>query len=242
MKLGDTALVTVNAPDLQASLSFYQKLGFRKSEGNMADARSTFLSDGKLLLSLEENSEPHSELTYFVGNLNEKVEELKDSGVALSCEGTNEAKFVDPNGLGVRLVEAPAFGKKKSDEASWSKCGRFYEASIEAESIDESIAFWNTLGFEVTFREPPTARWATLSDGNIRLGIYEKGTCPHRFKNPSLTYFEPDMVERIERLKGEGVEFIEEMRNSEGKVDNAIAEAPDGQYFFLFFYDGEIPE
>ncbi len=33
MKLGDTALVTVNAPDLQASLSFYQKLGFRKSGG-----------------------------------------------------------------------------------------------------------------------------------------------------------------------------------------------------------------
>ena len=63
MKLGDTALVTVNAPDLQASLSFYQKLGFRKSKGNRADARSTFLSDGKLLLSLEENSEPHSELT-----------------------------------------------------------------------------------------------------------------------------------------------------------------------------------
>lgn len=54
-----------------------------------------------------------------------------------------------------------------------------------------------------------------------------------RFRNPSLTYFEPDMVERIERLKREGVESVEESRNSEGKTDNAIAEAPDGQYFFL---------
>jgi catechol 2,3-dioxygenase-like lactoylglutathione lyase family enzyme len=33
MKFGDTASITVSAPDLQASLSFYQKLGFRKSEG-----------------------------------------------------------------------------------------------------------------------------------------------------------------------------------------------------------------
>ncbi len=242
MKLGNTAFVTVSAPDLRASLSFYQKLGFRKLEGNTADARSTFLSDGQLLLSLEEGSEPHSELSYFVVSVHEKVEELKESRVALSYEGTNEARFVDPSGLGVRLVEGTAFGKEKSEETAWSKCGRFYEASIEAESVDESIAFWSELGFEVSYREPPTARWATLSDGNIRLGVYEKGTCPHRFKNPSLTYFEPDMVKRIARLKNEGVKFIEEMHNSEGQIDNAIAEAPDGQYFFLFFYDGEIFE
>ncbi|MGB9179303.1 MAG: hypothetical protein WCB68_08650 [Pyrinomonadaceae bacterium] len=168
------------------------------------------------------------------------MKELKESGIILTYEGADEAKFVDPNGLGVRFVEAPASGMCDTKETSTSKCGRFYEASIEAESIDASIAFWSALGFGITYREPPTARWATLSDGNIRLGIYEKGTCPHRFKNPSFTYFEPDMAERIARLKSEGFEFVEEMRNAEGVVDNAIAEAPDGQYFFLFFYDGAM--
>ncbi len=73
-----------------------------------------------------------------------------------------------------------------------------------------------------------------------QLCAIKKGTCPHKFKNPSLTYFEPDMAERIEQLKSDGVEFVEEMPNAEDKIDNAIAEAPDGQYFFLFFYDGEM--
>lgn len=240
MKLGGIACVAVHTTDYQASLSFYENLGFKKVGGDATDGESTFLSDGILLLLLKTGSESHSELTYFTDNLKEMLEGLEALRINFSRKEPDEASFTDPSDLGVRLLQADVSKIDKPQGKSWSKCGRFYEVSIETESVDSSIAFWKQLGFEVAFREPPTARWATLNDGNIRLSLYEYGTCPHTFKNPSLTYFEPDMAARIEGLKSEGVKFIEEMPNAEGKVDNAIALAPDGQCFFLFFYDGEM--
>lgn len=240
MKLGNIACLTVKATDLQSSLPFYEKLGFERVDGYVADNPSIPFSDGILLLLLKASDESGGELTYFTENLDERIKHLKASEIAFNRKEQNEVSFTDPSGLSVRVIQADTFKMEKPQGKSWSKCGRFYEVSIETKSVDSSIEFWNKLGFEVTYREPPTARWATLSDGNIKLGLYEKGTCPHKFKNPSLTYFEPDMAERIERLKSDGVEFVEELRNAEGKVDNAIAEAPDGQYFFLFFYDGEM--
>jgi catechol 2,3-dioxygenase-like lactoylglutathione lyase family enzyme len=240
MALGDIACVTISTMDYQASLSFYEHLGFKKVGGDATDEETTFLSDGILFLLLKTGGESHSELTYFTDNLKETLKGLEALRINFSRTAPDEASFTDPSGLGVRLVQANVSKINKPQGKSWSKCGRFYEVSIETESVDSSIAFWKQLGFEVAFREPPTARWATLSDGKIKLGLYEYGTCPHTFKNPSLTYFEPDMAARIEQLKSEGVTFNEEMPNAEGKVDNAIAEAPDGQYFFLFFYDGEI--
>jgi hypothetical protein len=50
--------------------------------------------------------------------------------------------------------------------------------------------------------------------------------------------FESDR--RIDELKREAMTFLEELPNKEGKLTNAIPESPDGQYFFLFSYDGEF--
>ena len=237
MKLGNIACIGVKTTDLQSSSSFYEKLGFKRVD---ADNQSILFSEGMLLLLLKASGESGSELTYFTEDLDGRLKHLKALKIAFTRKEPNEVSFTDPSGLSVRVIQADTSKMETPQGQSWSKCGRFYEVSIETESVDSSIEFWNKLGFEVTCREPPTARWATLGDGGIKLGLYEKGTCPHKFKNPSLTYFEPDMAERIEQLKSDGVDFIEEMRNAEGKVNNAIAEAPDGQYFFLFFYDSEM--
>lgn len=162
--------------------------------------------------------------------------------ISINCQydQENEASFTSPDGLSVRLISKDTSKMHRPDGTPLSRCGRFYEASIETSSVDSSIDFWSKLGFALQFRDPPTARWATLSDENLRLGVYEYGTCPHKFKNPSLTYFEPDMSRRIEEFKREGIKFEQELPNKEGKINDAILESPDGQYFFLFFYDGDF--
>jgi hypothetical protein len=96
--------------------------------------------------------------------------------------------------------------------------------------MERSISWWQNVGFKVTTRQKT---WCTLDDGKMKIGLYEKGSCPHVFRNPSLTYFESDMAERIEQLRQRGIMFVQ----GEGEIGmkgHAIAESPDGQYFFLF--------
>jgi hypothetical protein len=53
-----------------------------------------------------------------------------------------------------------------------------------------------------------------------------------------MTFFAPDMVERIERLKEDGVLFATELMSESGLVNNATLLGPDGESLFLF--EGEI--
>ena len=68
----------------------------------------------------------------------------------------------------------------------------------------------------------------------IAVAIYGTGASNHLFRNPSITYFEPDMADRISGLKQEGIKFVQELPDKEGIITNAILEAPEGTFIFLF--------
>ena len=109
--------------------------------------------------------------------------------------------------------------------------------SVEVDEVASAVEFWQRLGFRI---QQGGVTWKTVSDGVMRIGVYLRGSCPHRFGTPSLTYFEPDMEARITRLKERGVEFVEELPDERGAVTSAITVSPDGQPFFLFHYGEEF--
>lgn len=236
MKLREIVRVATKMSDLQATLAFYAKLGFKEVDEGFDQQTTVLLGDGMIAVSVRRGDEPRTELTYFTSQIDEKIAGLVEAGIEFDNE-EGGALFRDPSGMPMRIVRADTLEMHKPFGEPWSKLGRFYELSCEVRDLDEAIEFWQRVGFEIEQRASPAATFATLNDGVLRLGVYKQGTCLHKFKNPSITYFEPEMDDRIRQLKDDGIEFLEKLPGSNGKVEEAIAESPDGQLFFLFHYD-----
>lgn len=243
-KLGHAFEIVVTTRDLGESLKFYERLGYRQLGGGGAagDAGgpAARLTDGVILLTLREGGAWKAALTYYADDVEQKAAALERLGVAVERRpaaggGAAGATFTDPNGLEVSVEQAAPAALAQLPRAPVSKAGQFGELSIETEDVGASLDFWKKLGFEPTEYMPdPPVSWGSLADGLLMLGIYAKGHCPHVIRTPSITYFEADMPDRIQRLKQEGMEFLQELPGADGRTGHAVAEAPEGQLLFLF--------
>jgi predicted enzyme related to lactoylglutathione lyase len=241
MKLGYAFEIVVTVPDLGQSLQFYEKLGYEQLTGTTSPTQhDALLTDGLILLSLRVGNVWKAVLTYFAENVAEKVGGFERLGVSFDKKHKTGgiitgATLTDPNGLQVDLIQASQSQVPKPPGKPVSRAGRFGELSIETDDVRESLEFWTKLGFEPTEYMPASPdSWASIADGLLMLGILVKGHCPHIIKTPSITYFDADAPQRIRRLKEEGMTFVEEIAGENGETGHAIAQAPEGQLFFLF--------
>lgn len=240
MKLGEKVHITLHLDDIGEALPFYQSLGFRVLRRADQPAPRALLSDGVILLLLMQSDEPFQGLTYYTTNLAERIEYLKNLGVAVNeekkaADGTASVVFYDPNGCAVRLVAGDPKGIPRPKGESFSRCGHFGEFSIPTQDMKSSQAFWENLGF--AWKDGDEAKpypWAYLKDGLIAVGLHQT----EDFNDITLAYFATDMIERITGLKEDGVPFVWERKNEAGQSIYGRVQAPDGQGFFLFL--GEI--
>jgi catechol 2,3-dioxygenase-like lactoylglutathione lyase family enzyme len=237
MVLGSSVQIVVPVPNIADAASFYKRLGYH-TVASSADA--AVLSDGMALFRFEHGPNARAGLRYASEHIERGARELAARGFAVTREMRNDGDTVrvwvrDPNGVVVRLDPVDAPDSPTLSGIPLTRCGRFQELSIETEHFDETETFWTQLGFEVTERSDE-ARYLTLSDGLIHVGVYEKGVCPHIFRTPAITYFEADMAARLAQLKSEGWTFAQELDlgNEDGIIDHGILEGPGGEHLFLF--------
>src|SRR6185369_14138887 len=83
-KLGDVACVYTTSADLDSSLAFYDKLGFKKINENTFPAPWAQASDGSLLIMMRKDPAPYIGLTYYVTDLDKTVAELEKEGIEFS--------------------------------------------------------------------------------------------------------------------------------------------------------------
>lgn len=239
-KLGHAFEIVVTTRDLEESLGFYERLGYRKLSEDASPTPSARLTDGTIRLTLRAGGAWKATLTYYAEDVAEKVAALRRLGVPVEARPDADGRitrvaFTDPNGLEVNVIQAGPAQLEETPNAPLSKGGQFGELSIETEDVGRSLDFWTKLGFAPTQYMPnPPVSWGSVADGLLMLGIYAKGHCPHVIRTPSLTYFEADMPERIRQLKQEGMKFLQELPGEGGETGHAIAEAPEGQLIFLF--------
>ncbi len=101
----------------------------------------------------------------------------------------------------------------------------FGEYALPVTDLENSIAYWNKLGFVSVSRFTSPYAWAILSDGLGVVGLHQT----RHFNAPSITYFAADMNDKIEKLKHEGLEnFVEQ-----GPA-NVVVTSPEGQKINLF--------
>jgi len=74
--------------------------------------------------------------------------------------------------------------------------------------------------------------WAILSDGMNILGLHQTKD----FDYPAITYFAPDMSQRVQKLKEAGITSFADWQGQGGKEGNFILTTPEGQKIFLFSF------
>lgn len=227
MKLGTLAYLTFYTPTTEATADFCAQLGFRTIS---RENESILLTDGNVYFDVHRSEHTATALSYLVNDIANKIEMAENLQLQIAEKSHHHVVIREPNGLNILLIDSAIMPLKEFSPKPISLCGLFSEISLETDDTERSTRWWQNVGFKVTTQGKT---WCTMDDGHINVGLYQRGTCPHKFKNPSLTYFEPDMKERIAELKKRGVRFVQDEKEI-GMEGHAIAETPDGQYFFLF--------
>lgn len=126
------------------------------------------------------------------------------------------------------MQEAPTHFSA-DQEVGTSLCGDFAEYSMPSGEFEPMSAFWEPLGFVAMGEaEAPYVRLSMTSD-HIDLAVHR----PRTLDAPMLVFAAADMGERIERLRGLGVGFSDELPRGLDPRHSALIEAPEGTALLL---------
>lgn len=255
--LGRYLELSLSVVDLANSLSFYERLGLEKVDGNEQPYPWAIVSDGTLHLGLHQQAFASPTLNYFstfplrgqtgvswrtmllrMLDINlDPVEEVGDNYGYLSHQRSITTGFTTPEGQPVILADmkhpikeyaAPDY--KIPIRKFMTECHAFGELTLRSQDVSASVAYWKRLGFECLAGAETPYPWATMSDGKIRLGLHQTT----RFTQPAISYFRADMPERLEQLHQQGFSFISERKDAQGRRIGALIQSPDGQPILLF--------
>lgn len=231
--LGRFLEVSVRAPDVPASLAFYESLGFVQAvTGDARPHAYAVVTDGRLFLGLHGAGDDETTLTWVHPDLAAHAPRLEALGIDLEVarlgpEELHELGFIDPAGQRVSLLEARTFSPPAAP-ASSSQLGYFEEFGIPTPKLERSAAFWDALGL-VAFdpvREP-FAR-VVVAGRDLNLGLYDLD-----LPRPVFTFSAHDMHERVARLRELGLRFAARLPRGMSAREHAMLVAPEGTCLLL---------
>ena len=247
-KLGQAVEITLSVTDLNQSLEFYKQLGLDKVEGDETPYPWAVVSDGMLHLGLQQRPFSSPMLTYFSTYMPDQLDALQKIGIPLEQvqreskisgmqagellkrEFMIAAEFETPDGHRVALISQNFEVTPNLKRNFFASCDQFGELSFRTEDVDAAVAEWQRFGFERVAQKDKPYPWAMVTDGLIRLGLHQTTT----FSRPTISYFAPNMSDRLAQLRQVGVQFIVEHKDKKGRCVGAALRSPDGQPFFLF--------
>lgn len=237
--LGRFLEISLHTPDIQASLEFYESLGFQQaSVSETWPYPYAVVTDGRLFLGLHSAHIRSPALTFVLPQLARSIEALREKGIQFDQErlGTdvfNQAAFTDPAGICVSLIEARTFSPPAAAPDSTTTCGYFTEFGIPVRDAAASRVFWEPLGFVAMDEESTPFPRSPVTSDNLNLGLYRT----RALRQPVLTFEDSDMRERLARLRERGFRLSDEMPDSLDDATNAIVEAPEGTRLLLMQAD-----
>jgi len=247
--LGEITALTITSPDLERSLSYYQRLGF--SEVFRADWPFPWIqiTDGVLLIMLRQDPVPYMALTYYVKDIDKVSAGLRKKGIQFDTEPKKTDKLKgyllhSPDGLNISLVNVvdgfrrpPGPGMLQMEPQDYfnpekyvnKKCGLFGELAHPVTDLERSLEFWQLLGFTTVSKYNTPYPWAIISDGLSIVGLHQSA----HFAYPAITYFAADMQDKITGLKKAGLKDY-----TEESISEIVLTTPEQQHIFLFKLSG----
>ncbi len=233
MKLGTYAHISISVQSLKTTGVFYQTLGFRQLWEHTDPKPWSLATDGRVNIHLYESDFPSPALHYFSARMDDIARELRRSGVPLEHQKSKDGSrrqhtLYDPSEFAVMLMHHDDDDMPKPNRESNSVLGTFGELSINTGSLKNSLAYWQKLDFVRQQTSDNPYPWAILSDGVMTIGLHQTES----FTSPALTYFSPDIGEKLCELERRNIPFTQ-MASQSGEPEGAIVNAPDGQLFLL---------
>lgn len=233
--LGRFLEISLHTPQIRESLEFYETLGFvQATVGETWPHPYAVVTDGRLFLGLHGAPMPSPALTFVLPELRHGVERLRLLDIEFEAEHLgddvfNQAIFSDPNQQTVKVIEARTFSPPQLDRDVATTCGYFVEFGIPSRNAAAGRTFWERLGFVAMEEELLPFQRTSLTSDHIDLALYRTRALRH----PVLTFEDPDMRERLTRLRERGFELSDEMPDSLDDSTNAVLIAPEGTRLLL---------
>jgi catechol 2,3-dioxygenase-like lactoylglutathione lyase family enzyme len=233
--LGKFHEISVETPDIAASVAFYERLGFTHC-GTTDTWQHPYgvMTDGKLFLGLHQFKFPSPTLTYVRANVAAHAHAIEKHGIDIAWkrvgdDAFNEIGFFDPSGQAVRVQEAATHFPSERDRGENSLCGDFAEFSLPSAEFQPMREFWEPLGFvALDESETPYLRMSMTSD-HVDLAVHR----PRTLDVPAPVFAAPDMGERIERLRALGCEMSSGFPRGLDPRHSPLLQAPAGTNLLL---------
>lgn len=232
--LGRFLEIAVPAPDILASLSFYESLGYTQATvGDSRTHRYAVITDGRLWLGLHAESVGEPTLCWAQPGLAAQVSALAALGVEpeyarLGEEEFHEVGYRDPTGQAVMLVEARTYSPPAGDPPPPALPGYFEEYGVAARDVPRAAAWWDALGcvaFDPVLDPFPRV---VVSHRDINIGLYESD-----LRRPVLVFSSADAADRISTLRDRGHRLHPTLPRGLDPRSNAILVAPEGTWLML---------
>lgn len=233
--LGRFLEISIHTPAIRESLEFYESLGFvQTTVGETWPHPYAVVTDGRLFLGLHAAAIRAPALTFVLPELGRGIERLQTLGIdfedtRLGEDKFNQAVFCDPNDQAINVIEARTFSPPHLDRERASTCGYFTEFGIPSPNAAAARLFWERLGFVAMEEELLPFQRTALTSDHLDLGLYRTRALRH----PVLTFEDPDMRERLARLRERGFKLSDEMPDSLDESSNAVLIAPEGTRLLL---------
>lgn len=224
-RIGRFLEISIQTDEILESMAFYRDLGFREVEvGEIWNHPYSVMCDGRLFLGLHEYNLSSPAITYVLPELAGQLGTLRELGLAFEYFRTqpdefNEAGFLDPDELMVSILEARTFSPPNFDEQeSFSHCGHFEELSLPVKDVDQSIRFWEPLGFVALAED----HHAFLSGDHLSLGLYHDT----HVREPMLSFRLSSLEDFIPLAASKGISFSS-VSEEEGNLTEVVFKSPD---------------
>lgn len=228
--------ISVHAPDVLASIEFYEKLGFvQASTGDAWPYPYAVVTDGRIGIGLHQQELPASPLLAFVlPDLLHRLAELDAAGIAivdrrLGGDVFNQAAIEAPGGLLLRLLEARTYSPVHRPPGWTSKLGWFEQIALPVADAEGVARYWERLGFVPSGEADEPLPHLGLTSDAVSLALLTPGS----LTGPALVFTHAAMPERIRALRDAGFAFARRLPAGLDPERNAILMAPEGTRFLL---------
>lgn len=227
--------VSVHAPDVLASIAFYERLGFTQaSAGEAWPYPYAVVSDGRLSIGLHGRELPRSPLLAFVlPDLFGRLGGLERIGIEildrrLGQDVFNEASF-EAAGQRIRLLEARTHSPAPRGPAEVSRLGWFEEYLLPVSDVKLAEKQWERLGFVPAEESEQPYPHIGLTSDSLDVALLGTGV----LARPALLFTDAEMPARIARLAEAGFELAQRPPGNLDPARNALLVAPEGTQLLL---------
>jgi catechol 2,3-dioxygenase-like lactoylglutathione lyase family enzyme len=238
---------SLDVKDINASIAFYETLGFQFVEGAV-ELRTVTLNRGDCRLTPFQGVLHPAEvqLIFWQGDVAAIAAELTRRGIVFedgypktADDGGMSAMLKDPDGHRIYIINMPVHfighpaherpappSRPRADNEGDIALG-WYELGVPVEDMARSAAFYRKLGFEIV--DDKVDGVVTLQNNDCRLSLYKGHLDPAR---PQLIFWQGDVEAIAHELAGKGVRFARGPA-SDDKGTGAMLFDPDGHPLYF---------